>query len=232
MSCRGMEQRIALQISGDLSPGDERAVLEHLAACESCARLAADLRNHLDEMRSWRAAPVDGVALAAVRRAVLSELESRRARTLSPLAWIAASSNLRWAAVGISILVAAFIAADWFEKTHSRFPAGPAPMARVGTPPPTAEPARLPDRDARTAAPRRELPHAKDNNPKPAGDAIARRQVPAERNPPPPKTAARRIEVVSSHANGSPLYPKATLVKLASSDPDVVLYWLVESNGG
>ena len=233
MNCREMEVRIALQVSGDMDPRDERSVIEHLAKCESCARLAAELRADLEEMQALRADPADETALAGVRLSVLAELESRRARTLSPLAWILASSNLRWAAAAGVVLLAAIAGLRHADDTGA--PPGKIELVGKSTVPPEAAllipkvakqqqaPTRPEAAPIRAAAPR--LVHTARPDP-----STVQSELPA---PVPENQAlAKHVEIVDSNANGSLLSAPATLVKLKSSDPDVVLYWLVESNGG
>ena len=233
MTCREMEELIALQVSGDLDPRDGRLVEDHLAACESCARLAAGLRADLEEMRALRAEPADEGALAAVRLSVLEQLGSQRARALSPLAWILASSNLRWAAAAVAILLVVVAGLRHAEDT------GPPPRkvelaGKAAVPPAADKPA--PNPAAGKSAP--PLPvaatvHAAATRPAPAAtprrNPVQREESPSVQEDQP---IARQVEIIDSNANSGPLSPPATLVKLASSDPDVVLYWLVESNGG
>ena len=233
MNCREMEERIALQVSGDLDSREMRLVEDHLAICESCARLSAGLRSDLEDLSALRAEPADEGALAAVRLSVLAELESRRARTLSPLAWILASSNLRWAAAAAVVLLAAIAGMRHAEDTGA--PPRKVELAGKSTVPPKAAlPApkavqkyQVPGRPE--AAPIR-VAAAQPVHPARPDPSTVQSELPA---PVPENQAlANHVEIIDSNANGSLLSAPATLVKLKSSDPDVVLYWLVESTGG
>jgi hypothetical protein len=164
---------------------------------------------------------------------VLAELESQRARTLSPLAWILASSNLRWAAAAAVVLLVAIAGLRHADDTGT--PPRKVELARKSTVPP--EPVLLTpnaaEQDQVLSPPEAALVRA-----------VAARPVHAARRPrstvqpelpapvPENEALASHVEIIDSNANSDPLSPPATLVKLASSDPDVVLYWLVESNGG
>jgi hypothetical protein len=233
MNCREMEERIALRVSGDMDPRDERLVEAHLAVCESCARLAAELREDLEEIQALRAEPADEGALASVRLSVLAEIESQRARTLSPIAWVMASSNLRWAAAAAAILFVVIAGSRYADDAGS-----PRPMTELaggsGVPQQPVELTSKPAAKGPTLRPPKAAPiHARA-----LGPALAARPhrsaVRPERSPlvPESQAIAKHVEIIDSNANGGLLSPPATLVKLQSSDPDVVLYWLVESNGG
>lgn len=233
MNCREMEERIALQVSGDLDLREERLVEDHLAACESCARLAAGLRSDLEELSALRAEPADEGALAVVRLSVLAELESRRARTLSPLAWMLASSNLRWAAAAAVVLLAAIAG-----LRHAVDPGAPPRKVELAgesaVPPdavlPAPQAAQQDQGPALTKAAPIRAAAARSVHPARPPRSMVQPELtaPVSEN----VSIASHVEIIDSNANGDLLSPPATLVKLKSSDPDVVLYWLVESNGG
>lgn len=233
MNCREMQERIALHVSGDLDFREERFVEDHLAACESCARLATGLRADLEAMRVLRAESADEGALAVVRLSVLETIESQRAQTLSPLAWIITSSNLRWAAAAVAILLVVIAGLRYAEdaatsgrKTES--------AGIIGVPAESSLPA-FKSTSKEPGAGQPKLAPIRATAPRLAITAKAQRNAIETEKPqtvPEDPAIAKRIEIIDSNANSDPLSPAATLVKLKSSDPDVVLYWLVESNGG
>lgn len=233
MNCREMEERIALQVSGDLNPRDERLVEAHLAVCESCVRLAAEIREDLEEIQALRAEPADEGAMASVRLSVLAEIESQRARTLSPIAWVMASSNLRWTAAAAAILFVVIAGLRYADDAA-------VPPREVGLSGKSTVPsASL--KSASKAAGKDEVPTLPEampiraSAPRPVRVARPYRDpVRPEEPPPVPENQpiANHVEIIDSNANSGLLAPPATLVKLKSSDPDVVLYWLVESKGG
>jgi len=83
MTCDLHRERIALRSYGELDPDEARALEEHLASCEACARFAADLDATFGELRELRAEP-------AVPRPIASAPAPRRAAVLPWLVGFAA----------------------------------------------------------------------------------------------------------------------------------------------
>jgi anti-sigma factor RsiW len=206
MSCESYEALIALHVEGDLPPPESADVERHLAACPACRSFAAELEESQRALKDLARDDMDAAALAAVRQRVGEALAGAAAPARRPAAlWALA------AAAGIAVL--AFVLQRPGDGPRREPPAtspGPVAVPQAASPNgpggmPPAVPASHPPRTV-AAAPR------------------ARARRPAV--PPAPRPVAEPT-VARNGDPGSPL-----VIKLVTSDPDIVIYWLVEPNGG
>lgn len=206
VTCESRETLIALLVEGDLEGADHAALETHLAACARCRKFAADLTRSQGLLKDLGQADLDAGALAEVRYRVRESLERPRA-TMWP-AWALAAAAMVVVAVLVArrVPVAAPDFATTVEVTPTQAPGPTATVAAVplDPPPPT---------------------------------------VAEHRSPPPPTTPARgtwRRSTSARHATitvepplpSAPDTPPTAVVKLKTSDPDVVIYWVDDSNGG
>ncbi len=228
MTCRDREGRLSLYVEGDLPDRDAVVLEAHLEECASCRSFLGELRSSQSTLKELAAEPLDEHALAAVRLRVRSASRERPQRPPAVLFWAIAASLL--AAIGGLL---------WLRGQEARLPGSPMVAAMLSASVPSATPPaggtpgsvtrRQPageEQESTVRAPRRVLPIM--DVPKPAplstedADQLARAVV-----------AVSQIESVTD-ATVQPAAPsdRPPLMRLATSDPDIVIYWQLESDGG
>jgi putative zinc finger protein len=236
MTCTRYETDLALYVERDLPEADAAAVEAHLAECPSCPRLLAELYASQALVKDLAAEEIDPDALAAVGlRAIVAAARDRRSRPSVP--W--------WAAAAAIVL--SLGAAIWAVRLLRE--ADPARTAAVSPPPPPAAP---PSRVAApTVAP---VATSSSRSTLPGLPAVSPRMGPSHvrrgRTSPPAAAvptlspddadqlaravvAIARIQRVEEAPVAAPPSPApAPLMRLATADPDVVIYWQLEPNGG
>lgn len=75
MNCRDMEKLIALHAEGDLPASDAEGVLGHLETCASCQAFLAKLALSQAALTQFREEPLDEMAVAAWRGAVMGRIQ-------------------------------------------------------------------------------------------------------------------------------------------------------------
>lgn len=203
MSCGALEGRIALLVEGDLPEGELGAVETHLAGCAVCRRFADELRESQRDLRSLGEVDLDRAALASVRRRVLEVLD-RPARRSPVFVALAAAAGV----VAVAFLLS--------REVVGRLPEPPSrvPPASAASPaPPEVRPPRLAAVDAERRAAQ------------PASGQLAPPEPPAGR-------VAMTVELPPSVAPGAPPEDTRPVIKVVTSDPDVVIYWVTDPEGG
>jgi anti-sigma factor RsiW len=210
---------LALYAEGDLDPADARVLEAHLRDCSACRGFLDELRASQRALKDLAGETLDEGAMDALRaRIVAARLrEPARPSTASRLA-VAAS------------LAAALAAASWLAVPSVRvrhtssqtLPPSPLPLPPSNEPGPerTAPAPLAPEPARRTAvrAPRAVVPKLSPED----ADQLARAVV-----------AVSRIQSVGQALREAPSpYPPMPLVRLATADPNVVIYWRVDPNGG
>ena len=232
MSCRRYEEWLALEVGSDLPPEKDAELSSHLRGCGDCRRAAEELNTSQAALRALHRSPVAEQRLDAVRAAVLAELRtgsalSARRRWVVPQ-WLAP----RWAVVGLVITLAVTIAfwnsrsadSDHQEKVMASQPAIPSASSELREE--TEQPILPPDeeRDAEKTV-SVEQPAAQP--------ALPPRHEEAEEQPIRAATPAAAITVVSlpEADTGDTEGNQDAVLQVASSDPDITIYWLVGRNG-
>jgi len=228
MKCERRESALALYVGGDLDRHQAGVLEQHLAACPRCRALLVELQASQGALKALATEPLDERALGSVRASVRAGLD--RAEAARPW-W---SGAWQWVLAGGVVLGA--LGAHFAGRPRTTVPppaaASAAPAGNAGLPsaPETrretarASSAIAVPRDIRLRA-RRPAPRT------PAygltveeADQLARAVV-----------ALSRIERVPT---GTELEPDLdqqatpTLMRLATADPDVVIYWQLNSDGG
>ena len=225
MTCTRYETDLALYVERDMSDADAAAVEAHLRDCPTCPAFLAELRGSQALVKDLAAQDVPAEALAAVHmRTLVAAERARRAHRPFP-AWAAAAA-----------LLVALCGVLWFARTITRVDpvrraaAPPAPAPRVIPSPATASAARSTLPAPPPVSPRMEQARrgpAKRPSVVPAlspddADQLARAVV-----------AIARIERVDeAPIETEPSPAAAPLMRLATADPDVVIYWQLEPSGG
>jgi anti-sigma factor RsiW len=246
MSCERYNRALALLVEGDLHRLEIASVNRHLAGCTRCRTFLSELEASQRGVKELAAQPLDEAALAAVRARVFATVrETERASAGPTFAW-------RW--VVASSLVCAVAAVLVFrprpEPPSSRL-ARATPVASPASPsgggPPAASlagsapaeratkaapaPALVQQstlRPVRTVSPHVEHPPAISPLTPEEADQLARAVVAVAR-------VRRLSDLRLAHAAelAEPPEPRGKAqVVLATTDPEVVIYWQLDSNGG
>ncbi len=229
MTCRDQERLLSLYVEDDLPGRDAAALQAHLEECGSCGSFLGELRASQSTLKELAAEPLDEDALAAVRMRVRSASRERPRRPRAALYWAVAAS-----------LIAAIGGLVWLRGREARLPGPPLVAALPSAAPSSAGPAaeRVPaavsrprpareKQESTVRAPQRVVPVMDVPKPAPAlspedADQLARAVL-----------AVSQIESVAD-ATVQPSAPsdRPPLVRLATSDPDIVIYWQLQSDGG
>ena len=205
MNCAEFEEQIALFVENDLSDAEVTGVEQHLESCAECREFAAELRESQAMVKGLRREPIDDAVFADVRAHVIRHVSNVRPAPLWPKYAIAAT------------LLVMLTAAAWW-RTRPAIPAGvPAESAQVG-PGPAFSP------------PRTTLPSP--GNGLIAANVTRVRQRRAQKRSSENASLARQNVQQASPAHPQVGHSEPLVVKLLTNDPQVVIYWLVDQNGG
>ncbi len=221
MSCDQMQEMIALDAGGDLDAVARQRLGRHLASCPACRCLAAEMRQSRESLRRLADVPIGSDLLAEVRSTVLEEIAVSK-RPVKILGFpVRRPGRRHWLAAAAALLLLA--AAGWLASRGRQRPA-PLPEIVRYEPSPVVTPSAL------------ELPIAPPlAEPTPAASASTEeRPVVAETSEPgttktvepTPPELRRSPEVIAEFARPP---SQSTVVKWFVDDPDLVIYWLIES---
>jgi anti-sigma factor RsiW len=222
-----------LYVEHDLLDADVAAVEAHLGACPACRSFLASLRASQAWVKDLAAEEIDAEALAVTRvRTIVAAARARRSRRPRRVP--------AWAAIAAAVVLAVG-ALVWFALVSKTEPPRTValPPARSASPaialPAIAAPV-VASRSARSTlpgpaavSPRMERAHVRRGTDRPSvvptlspddADQLARAVVAIAR--------IRRVDEAPADDEPSP----APLMRLATADPDVVIYWQLEPNGG
>jgi anti-sigma factor RsiW len=230
MTCTHYENDLALYVEHDLADADAAAVEAHLRECATCPSFLTELRASQAQLKDLASEEMEAEALAAVRVRLMVAAAATRPRHDGrvPL-WAAAAAIV----LALGALLSIFALARWTD---------PAPEVAVSMPPPRIAPSTIPSPLAADRSPRSTLPGPSTVSPRmehahgrpgrvdrpsvvPAlspddADQLARAVVAIAR--------IRRVQDVEREPSAEP----APLMRLATADPDVVIYWPLDPNGG
>ncbi len=212
MNCQEWEQNIALWVEGDLPPSDKERVKEHLSSCAACRSFADELAETQAQMRLMRDEAADEVALRSIRARVIERLEGDdRAGVIG---WL---SSWSWSYTGAAALLALALGL-WVlsSDTSDSGVTAPGPEAVARTPTPSEVMPLGPSRPEPEASVAVEEVGPPSQPPQAAGNSVQEGNADIVSEPP--------IEPVNE--------PETLVVKLLTDDPNVVIYWLVDQDGG
>jgi anti-sigma factor RsiW len=222
MSCERYENELALYVEGDL-PGHEVAAIErHLAICESCRAFCSGLEASQRMLKSLADEPIPTTTLYAARARVLDQITHPAA-----VGWRLARWG--WAATAAAAVLVGALAIAW--RAQQRPNAHPHSTVAVLTPPstvidatpvlprstPSPSPSVSPTRERRV---RSQTPRLSPED----ADQLARAVV-----------IVSRIETLADVPREIPedgAAREAPLARIATDNPNVVIYWQFDSNGG
>ena len=237
MSCRRYEEWLALEAGGDLPPEQAAELSRHMSECGNCRRAAEELRASQAALRAFHRSPVEEQRLDAARAAVLAELRTGSAssawrRWVTPQ-WLAP----RWAVAGLAMVLAVTVAfwnsrsadPDQQEKIVASKPALPSAPSELREEPeqPILSRDEEGDEERNVSV---EQPAAPPALP-PRHDEAEEQPIRAAASA--PATIEPAITVVSlpDADSGDPEENQDAVLQVASSNPDITIYWLVGRNG-
>ena len=257
MNCHDFEQWIALDVGGDLPEADRPTLQAHLRSCPRCQRFAEGMHESRQSLSALHHEPLDVSQLQAIRSSVIERLEAEAGRRQERFAWLLA---LRPGRPHFTVLAASLVVAVGLALWSSNAP-GPGdrvgspasenlpdlarsdnsairPMPGPNDPP---EPESS-GTQVRTAA--LTVPEASVQRPRPkqvkASDATPATSRQPQSEPRQQETPARPVQAEK------PLYELVTvaisnpeggeseqyLLRVASDNPDIEIYWMLDENGG
>jgi hypothetical protein len=225
MSCERYERDLALFVEGDLRTADVPAVEQHLASCLRCQAFERGLRSSQAALRSLADAELPEHAIAAARARVLAAVRTRPRTVWNMPRWA-------WVAFAGGLPVALCLALFWLGGPREPAP-GPT-VTQMG-----AQPTPAPQVVAEQAVP----PDSTKPQRRAVSPSVQRPRHPRvdRLSPEDADQLARALVLVSrlQREDGEPLREREAtdeartpLARIATSDPNVVIYWQFDPSGG
>jgi anti-sigma factor RsiW len=242
MKCPKAQNLIALDVEGDLAEKQAPALRHHLAACPACAEFAQEMRESQWMLKSLGESGPENAVLLRARQTALEQIHFELDSPASP--WSAWIARPQWTYTVCGLVVLACLAAGWLALREPRSSVVVAELPATRTQRAETRAKKLPGRaapvaaahDSNTTTPEKPgVPGtAETNNPAERAEPVmaALFEEPAERVDQDP--LAPRIEVVSINADAASAVggSETVLLNIASSDPNVLLYWVMDDQGG
>jgi hypothetical protein len=230
MTCTRYEKDLALYVEHDLADADTAAVEAHLRECATCPSFLAELRASQAQLKDLASEEMEAEALAAVRvRLVVAAAAPGPGHDGQVPTWAAAAAII----LALGALLWIFAVDRWTDPSRTIAVSSPPRIAPTIPSPPAAEPSprsTLPGPPA--VSPHMEQAHVR------RGRADRRSVVPAL-SPDDADQLARAVVAIArirrvqdAEPDIEPSPEPTPLMRLATADPDVVIYWQLEPNGG
>ncbi len=233
MKCSRASRLLALYVEGDLQDSQCGPLDDHLRECGDCRNLAAELVESQAVLKTLRRDAVPEAALSSVRRQVLpgiARIDNSPNWGLRVERTLMSSFRPRYAmtVVAAVLAVSGVIASGILWRTGSES----IPVAEVVQPVPEAIPPsidierRLPDPEPTETVVETSLQSRPLAEPASAGSEVA---VAASTLLEPRELPVSDLPAIDS-ANAAPA--PQIVVKLVTDDPNVIIYWLIDSEQG
>jgi anti-sigma factor RsiW len=230
MTCTRYETDLALYVEHDLADADAAAVEAHLQECPTCPSFLAELRSSQAQVKDLASEEMEAEALAAVRvRLVVAAAAPRPRRDGHVPTWAAAAAII----LGLATLVWVFAVDRWTDPSRTVAVSSPPRIAPTTPSPPAAEPSPRSTLPAPpTVSHHMEQAHVRRGR-------VDRPSVVPALSPDDADQLARAVVAIArvrsvrdAEPDVEPSPEPAPLMRLATADPDVVIYWQLEPNGG
>jgi len=217
MNCRGWNPHLALYVEGDLEQDLAQQLEAHLAICDECREFAEILRETQTAFRQVRNDIIETASLDRIRGNVLRQvraIEERRGwiDRLGMMLW--SGWSWRYSVLGCVALV--LVSAVVWRLTRIANPIESQPRVVV-SPKPDPRPEEVPAAVAEESMPAMPQPR-RVAQPAPVAPVVIAEETPV----PQPVPFETVIEEQS----------KDSMVQMFTDDPNIVIYWLIEPNGG
>ena len=242
MKCLKAQNLIALAVEGDLAEKQAPALRHHLGACPACAEFAQEMRESQWMLKSLGESGPESTVLLRARQTALEQIRFEQDNPASQ--WSAWIARPRWVHATAGLAVLACLATGWLALREPQGSGVVAESTAAQTQRAASREKELPvqverveaahDSSATTA----EIPSApgaaETNNPakraEPVRASLSRESAERPDEAPP----APRIEVVSINSDTASAEggSETVLLNIASSDPNVLLYWVMDDLGG
>ena len=257
MNCHDFDQWIALNVGGDLPEADRPTLQAHLRSCLRCQRFAEEMHESRQSLSALHHEPLDVSQLHAIRSSVIERLEAEADRRQERFAWLFA---LRPGRPQFTMLAASLVVALGLAWWSSNVPesgdrvgspaienlpglaqADSSTIRSMPGPNDSPEPESS-GTQVQTAA--LTVPEASVQRPWPkqmkATDAppATPRQPQSEprqqQKPAPPVEAEQPLYELVTVAISNPEGGESEqhLLRVASDNPDIEIYWMLDENGG
>ena len=257
MNCHDLEQWIALDVGGDLPEGDRPALQAHVQGCPRCRLFVDGMIDSRQSLHALHRQPLDVAQLQAVRASVVERLEAEAGTRRGRFVWWL-SLRPNWAR--FAVLAAGFVVAvglAWWY-TGPRPPGGPLASPDGGN---QSGLAAVPNSPATQPAPEPDDPGAPPSNdvqvqtavaavpqetaPRPGPQAV---EVSEPTPPRPSRPQAEPVQQETEEPATPPERPRYELVtvpvtdpeggeseqhllRVASDNPNIEIYWMLDENG-
>jgi anti-sigma factor RsiW len=214
------EGKIALLAGGDLDPGKASDLAGHLAECPACSALLQRYREGKEAISALRNAGIEASDFDAVRQSVLARVQGKQVSRLESFT-LRRFGALQWGALAATVLIAVAVGTWRWRSTPAAQvsePAAPAGTAQVGR---TPVPGEIHPRPVVEPVTRQSS--AQNVNRRPQAPS---RSVPIDRS-----LQGARVRDSLVMPEPQPPAPDDVLVKLETSDPNVIIIWLASQKG-
>ncbi len=218
MNCKKWELQIALDVEGDLTETQAHRLREHLASCPSCRAFRDKLASTQALIKGLGNDTVDSESLALVRDRVMETIETE-ART-PILRWTPWPPNWTYALTGVAAMALVSLGL-WALLAWLALP-GEAPQSEA--PDRLAAIDESVEDEATPTPPPVALVEPEPVRPEESAPAIVSGQ------PPEPTPTEIEPEIRPEETASNP--GEQLVVKLLTDDPNIVIYWVVEQDGG
>jgi anti-sigma factor RsiW len=243
MSCEQYERDLALAVEGDLPERESASLERHLQHCVRCQQFLGDLKQSQRKLKDLAAEPVEEATLAGVRKRVAAVLqEPARPPWVVPASGWALAASL--AVVALGLAVALWRTTPRASRQSSGATAAPRAVGVTSVTPAVSSETRAVTRTGgRPEGAAARLHRRVSTAPPPGavshGVEMQTRRVAPDLSPEDAEQLARAVVAVSrirrlrERPPSAPAEPSpGTTVRLSTSDPGVVIYWQLDSNGG
>ena len=217
MNCEKWESEVALDVEGDLPRSRARRLEEHLRSCPACRSFQDELVDTQALFKGLRDDTVGDESMTLVRDRVMTTVRTDSGTGVLP--WVPWTPKWTYALAGVAAMVVVSLAL-WGLQGES--PLSEVPLERAAIPKPIEA----------EVSPTPPDPAPVDSTPPPGEMGSTEAAVPViaavarpEPTPTGPDTGIGPEEPSSN-------VEAQLVVKLLTDDPDIVIYWVVDQDGG
>jgi anti-sigma factor RsiW len=214
------ERKLALLAGGDLDPGKSSGLARHLAECPACSARLQRYREGREAMSALRDSGIETSDLDAVRQSVLARIQGKQVARWEPFAW-RRFGLLRWDALAATVLIAVAVGTWLWRSTPARRIPGPAASASIAQVGQTQVPGETHAKPAVEPVTNQSSALKVETRPEAPG-----RSLTIDRSL---QRARVRESLVAPEP--APRAPDDVVIRLETSDPNVIIIWLASQKG-